>query len=321
MEREKFINDLNQVLNENTIKEMEQARREMKTRMKRATITAIIIVLAIVIMIVLLAFFNVAAKTEDSKLGYIVGTALEGIVAAAIIIWNKKDKGDKYNDVFQNKVVKPLVKLLYNDWKYIPEEGIDSEEFSETGMYVYNEYSSFGLTYGLISNNYQFKMSNLDVSRCRYDDSTSTVDPVFHGLFMKIKMQKILPDAIYLVDGKVFKKEMGEEWKDAPLQLDAEQFGKKYILYSQDMNLAKNIFSDNVKQELLRYYQIIKQRCEVVIKEGHIYLMFPNTYTFGNIIIYENRDQMYQELYKQYYVILKLVFDIANRIIEEVDKT
>ena len=47
--------------------------------------------------------------------------------------------------------------------------------------------------------------------------------------------------------------------------------------------------------------------------------MFPNTYTFGNIIIYENREQMYQELYKQY-AILKLIFNIANVILEEIEK-
>lgn len=316
MESERFKSILDQVLNESTIEEIEQARMEMKARMRNSTFIAVAIVLAIFIMIALIELCTIFPK---KGLEYIAGAILVGIVILAVITCKKKEKRDSYNEVLQDKIIKPLVKLAYNNYTYIPEDGINSSEFSETGIYVYNSYNSSGLTYGSISRDYQFRMTNLEVDRFVDNFSTDTWDltPIFHGLFMKIKVKKVFPNNIYLTDKRVLKKE--ENMPLRSLQLDEEQFGKKYILYSQDINLVENIFSDKVIQELLRYYHITKQKCEIVIKEGYIYLMFPNTYTFGNIIIYENREQMYQELYKQY-AILKLVFDIANVILEEIEK-
>lgn len=315
MESERFKSILDQVLNESTIKEIEQARMEMKERMRNSTFIAVAIVLVIFIMIALLALCTIFPK---KGLEYIVGAILVGIVILVVITCKEKDKRDSYNEVFQDKIIKPLIKLAYNNYTYTPEDGINSSEFSETGIYVYNRYNSSGLTYGSILRDYQFRMANLEVDRFVYNSNDNDIlTPIFHGLFMKIKVKKVFLNNIYLTDKRVLKKE--ENMPLRSLQLDEEQFGKKYILYSQDINLVENIFSDKVIQELLRYYHITKQKCEIVIKEGYIYLMFPNTYTFGNIIIYENREQMYQELYKQY-AILKLIFNIANVILEEIEK-
>lgn len=231
---------------------------------------------------------------------------------------NKYEKEDLYNEIYQNQIIKNLMKLLYDEpYSYAPIAGFPEELFKKLEIKKFNRYQSTNLISGTINQHYIFRMGNVSaiLRKYRYNHREYHDTNIFNGLLIEIELKKSFNHYFYLKkkENILFKnlEDIKKEFKLKEYKIN--NIENEVNIYSSDEE-----FAERVSSKLVEYYGMIKSNkiYEIAIKENFIYLMLPNIKVPGtDVILYENRESMYQELWKEYEK-FNFAFELTNSIVK-----
>ncbi len=297
---------------------LKQARETVRITSKKNTGSAITIVVS--------GYIAVMASLFENVIGNIVALLAVTVCLITIkkILNNKKEEKEPYNEIYQNNIIKPLMKLFYDEpYFYMPKLGILREVFQGIEIRNFDEYHSSNLINGTI-NHCTFKIANVKASNYKYNSNDHYVEHIiFKGMLMEIELPKSFNNYLYLKNKEnILFKNMSEIKKELKLKkykMKIHNLEEQFDIYTSDENFTERVLSDKIMQKLLEYRNMVNpsRNCELTIKKNYIYLTLPNTYVPGtNVILYEDRESMYQELWKEYEK-FNFLFELAHMIINQ----
>ncbi|MCI9039785.1 MAG: DUF3137 domain-containing protein [Clostridia bacterium] len=323
---EKFRDTFNQLIDENE-NELRQNREEVRYTSKINTIPITIMVICGVI--AFMGFF--IAEQTHNVIGAIIGVIALGICFGAVkrIQHIKIEEKDEYNEIYQNKIIKPLMKLFYNEpYTYMPLVGIPREVFEGIEYRKFNRYTSSNLIVGTIRQGYEFKMANVVAINSKYRYFTSNdVNKyedytVFNGVLVEIELKENFNHYLYLKSKRdILSKDLNEIRRELKLSKNKLKKSdiKEYNVYTSNEKFAEEILSKDIVSKLLEYSNMeTGEYCEMAIKENFIYLIIPNIEIPGTrVTLYEDRENMYQELWEEYKK-FGFAFELSNFMIDTI---
>lgn len=323
---EKFRYTLNQLIDDNE-NELRQTREEVRYTSKINTIPITIMVICGVI--AFMGFF--ITEQTHNVIGAIIGVIALGICFGAVkkIQHIKIEEKDGYNEIYQNKIIKPLMKLFYNEpYNYMPLVGIPREVFEGIEYRKFNRYTSSNLIVGTMRQGYEFKMANVVAINSKYRHFTnSNINrfndyTVINGVLVEIDLKETFNHYLYLKSKRdILSKDLNEMRRELKLsknKLKREDI-EEYNVYTSNEEFAEKILSKGIVSKLLKYSNMeTGEYCEMAIKENFIYLMIPNIKIPGTrVTLYEDRENMYQELWEEYKK-FDFAFELSHFMIDRI---
>lgn len=326
---EKFKNFCNKLIEENE-SELKYAREKVRVTSKKNTKPAIVITMSGVV--VLLGF--AVAEQINNIIGIAISllALLVGYVNVKKVIKEKMNEKDEYNEIYQQKIIKPLMQLFYKEpYCYTSVAGIPREVFEEIELRKFNMYSSTNLIVGTMKQKYNFKMANVVAKNRNYKNHLHNHEgeyydtTIFNGILIEIELNKIFNHYLYMKQKEnILYKDISEiesTLKIKKYELQNQDLRSKFEIYTSNQDFAKDILSTEIVEKLEKYENIESNKsCELVIKKNYVYLMLPNAYIPGtNVILYEDRENMVQKLWKQYekfYFAFEASEQIINKLME-----
>ena len=306
---------------------------EMKKQRKKASIERIInkrIIWAIEILlfIVIIAWFIcVGAEEEDMFVPEFCG--MLALLTPPLIALFKRKELDGYDLVYQEKIIKNLLRHFSSDLEFFPRESIDGIDYPKIGPGKYTDFYSTNVIKG--------KYKNSDVlialvnTAYTYDrkvykglfegwETKSEIRGEFLGLFMKVKLAKSTKTDLYLknrayLEQKVFDDFLGNvnnlEQKNIT-NVEVYGLNEVFEVYSHNLESAEQILNSEMKNLLMSINE--RQNFEFVIKDEYIYIRFWGS-TFFAAPQLRNVPEAKEILY-QNYEIFYLIFLLLNKFEE-----
>lgn len=240
-----------------------------------------------------------------------------------------REDDKRYNEVYQNKIIKPLMQLFYKEpYTYMPLVGFTRKIFEEIEYRKFQTYHSSNLILGTMKQDYEFKMANVVAINSKYRHFTnSTINrfndyTVFNGVLVEIEVKEAFNHYLYLKSKRdILSKDLNEMRRELKLsknKLKRENI-EEYNVYTSNEEFAEKILSKVIVSKLLEYSNMeTGEYCEMAIRENFIYLMIPNIEILGTrVTLYEDRENMYQELWEEYKK-FSFAFELSHFMIDRI---
>lgn len=326
MEEEEFKKLCNKLISKNE-ESLRIARENVRVSSKKNTLPAIILSVSFIVFII----SAILVEDTHNNFGYLL--ALLSVLAFAITIKKflhmKEEKSQPYNELYQDKIIKPLMQLFYNEpYVYMPDVGFPKIDFEKIELSNFNTYYSSNLILGKINKNTEFKAANVVAINTTYTTSTNdtvqSIDKeIFNGIVIELESPKVFNEFLYLkpkTKNSILLKPLSDFLKNFNLKqykINEENI-KDFDIYTSSEDFAQTIPLYNITQKFLACKKALSQNniCQLVIRKNHIYLMFPNAKIPGtNIILYDNNESMCQELWREFEK-FNYLFKLSNEILD-----
>lgn len=198
---EKFKDLYNQLIDENE-EALKSAQQKLKSTSKRNTRPAITFTISGVFALMCFIIAENAQKIYIKVLFIIVG--LLAILLCFNIFKKIKKRNEKdddlYNAIYQNKIIKSLMQLFYDEpYVCMPKIGITHDVFNKIQFKNFDSYVFSNLLVGTMNKNCSFKISNVYATEYRAGTSNSNNEKViFSGIVVEIELPKSLDYYLYI---------------------------------------------------------------------------------------------------------------------------
>lgn len=185
------------------------------------------------------------ASGIDLSVLFILG--IGGLIAGVVLLILSSKKKREYRAEYKDKVVKEIVNLMDDTWKYNPDDRISPEEYYSSKIFTkrYDRYKGDDLITGQLDKT-DFRCSEL---HSEYKTVTTDKDgnrkeqwhTIFKGLFFHADFNKeikgetfVLPDTAEKLLGKFGQKFQKMSSKGELVKLENQEFEKEFVVYGQD---------------------------------------------------------------------------------------
>lgn len=308
-----FDNMYNSLYGSN-ISSLEEMRRKAKIRR-----TIVYILSGIVVIGLIFAGYKrtLMSSTVDLVISIVSVIAIISVIILELFNYSAKKE---YIKTYKKNIVSNFIKLVSDDLTYEPDNVnsasiCDDYKNANFDNKSFNEFKSDDHIEGNVEDNIYIKLDDILVQKisARYTrEEESKV--VFQGIFGCTKTNKDINTCIKVTRNKysLFKDE-------TKVGIDNSNFEEIFDVYAENRILAMRIFTSDITNCLIDFYNKYQLDFEVVLKDNNIYLRFFTGAMFEPKIFGNSMDK---ELLAVYYSILKFVVDITkliNLTVQEID--
>lgn len=218
---------------------------------------------------------------------------------------------NKNRNIYETVIIPTLVNgveenLIYN--KKIENKAKNVEKRYLLSGFEEKKYDKFyceDFVIGQLNNEIPFEMVDIDVKR-RMENQPDEYEEAFKGIFAVSQVNKdvceeikISPDKFKIFDSR------------NRMQIDSSLFEEKFDIYSTDRMAVARIFTVDLMEEMIEFYEKYKIDFEITIKKNIVFLRFftGNMFEYKNLRMMANKRQLFL-----YYNVLKLVIDVTKGI-------
>lgn len=292
---------------------------EIKTeRTKRRTwMLVLIFIVDIVIIFVMSRKIHSVVNIEFCIRGVILPIAFcDAIIAIIVGIIFMRGKEARYNSIYKENILQELIKNFFDEVDYIPQKGMPANIYDE-GKYneYYNIYYSDDYVDAKLDNKYDMKMAEVHtVYETTHTDSEGNSyterTTKFHGLFVKIKMDKSIKNNLIIKQDKSIRKK-------EKLEMDSTEFEKLFDVSSEDNIIGMQILTPDVMELLIDYRNYLKRPFDICIYQDTIYIRVHCGTMFEAKI--NSKTFVDKEKTEQYYNMLRFVYKLTKEVIKMSD--
>jgi len=229
---------------------------------------------------------------------------LGGIIVffAIILIPRKTSK-------YKNEVIKSFITSINPEMSY----DNNVKKYLYTGLYKQSGFKDSASDRTYITDCIEYELNcgdkvtmfDLHLQHHGYGRNSS-ISEVFEGMFAKITREKNIGNKILIERNKFIK---GKN----RIKSDMPGFELFFDLYAEDKNAADMMISNDIKEEILRLYQIYGIMFEISIKGNELFIRFFTGALFESAVF--GTEISKRKLYKEY-VIFTSILEIIKRINE-----
>ena len=219
----------------------------------------------------------------------------------------------KYNLLYRNKILEPLLKLVCPELKYktISDDDISEIEKDYNGAKFNKPYLIFSITdciEGFISDKIYIKLVYIFAKK-----RVKNINPqdVFAGVFASTKCDKDIKTYV-----KISKNRQKIIEKENKVEMNSQEFKKYFYVYSENDVITKQVLTNEMMESLLYFYKKYKLKFEVVFVNNTIYLRFFSGDIFAAPLI---GSSINEDLFRTYSV-LKFVVEVTKKLNEIMGK-
>lgn len=231
----------------------------------------------------------------------------------------------KYRNEFKEKVIKSLVKEIDETFEYKPFSGVSPLDYKNAEFEMFDKFHAEDGITGKLSNGAEIKISDVvtDV-KVEEDDGDTIYNKVFSGIFCVIENSKKIEKALYLrKDSNDNELNINPDAKKLPydnlrIKFDSKEFENKFDIYSEDIEFAKKLLSEDVIDILIDFHNKSGVDYEFTIKDNYIYIRLWSGDMFETAEVEEY--SLSKKMIFNYYRILYFVITFSERLKKEYDK-
>lgn len=243
------------------------------------------------------------------------------IIGFIFIILGMNNKYKKqYELIYKKEIINKFIKLVSDKLEY-KAYNINSEQIK--GVYkaanfddkMFNIFEVDDYITGLLEDNINIQISDLDVKYRVNIGTRSETAMVFNGLFVQTDCNKDLGTYI-----KISREEIKTFIPNDIVEMDSEEFEKYFDIYSENKILAIQLLTSDVMTTLVDFYTRYHLEYEIVIRNNKIYMRFFTGEMFEPEILGSSMDE--KKLLFRYYCILKFIADVTkevNKALKEIE--
>ena len=297
--------------------ELDTLWQEAKKQNEKMKKIAIIICLIIDMFFIIMVLKNVTYLETISFLYIMIFALMMNIIIFAIITMCGKNskKQRQLTAKYKQVVISKIMSNFYDNLKYLPQNGMPEYIYEQLQYEYYNQYKSDDYFEAQINNKYNIQMAEVLTQEERtYKDSegetqTETVTK-FHGLFAKIIMDKSINSELKIMKDRTISK------KDR-LNMDSSEFEKHFDVKASNKIIGMQLLTADVMEELVQFENKANMKFDIVMKENEIYLRFHSGAMFevGNF----KKGVLNKEVIQKYFYMLKLTYDLSNKLINVIN--
>ena len=244
---------------------------------------------------------------------YIIDVLIFFIMA---FIFTKKEKN--YKPLFKEQIIKKMLNNFFTDLEYYPNRRLSALIYLEGNYEMYDDYYSEDYIEAKIDEKYNVNMAEVHTEKEEtYVDSDgnshTSRETVFHGIFAKIVIDKSINSNL-----RITYNNSGYKNK---LEMDSSEFEKNFDVFSSNKIIGMQLLTADVMEEILEFKEKNKKKgfFDIYIKENIIFLRFNCNSVFEPVL--SKNENKKEEGLKNYYDILKFIYEISNKIIKTIHDT
>lgn len=306
----------NELINKNESELSKLWEETKKEKIKR--ITLILVLIAIVDIAIIFVMSSQIHSVENTEFCIMVISPIIfcDVIIATIISILMRGKAVNYNSAYKENILEKLIKNFFDEVDYIPKKGMPAGIYDE-GKYneYYNRYYSDDYVDAKLDNKYDMKMAEVHTvyeSTHTDSDGHTHTDRVtkFHGLFVKIKMDKSIKNNLIIKQDKSIRKK-------EKLEMDSTEFEKLFDVSSEDNIIGMQILTPDVMELLIDYRNYLKRPFDICIYQDTIYIRVHCGTMFEAKI--NSKTFVDKEKTEQYYNMLRFVYKLTKEVIKMSD--
>ena len=243
--------------------ENEANNKLLKLDKEREKIKLKLIITISILSITVLAFFIGSSFDFEILLG---GSFLAFSIYVLIFSWITK----KFKKNYKNLIVEPLLKKVYPEISFNPNEKIPQYHFNKSDLFrtKYDRYLGEDLIEGEIED-IEFQCSELDVSKIEGSGKNRRRVTIFKGLYTIGSFNKhfkghtvVLPDIASNIFGSLIGQWLQSKniLRNNLVKMDNIKFEKEFVVYSTDEIEARYILTPAMMNRILIYKKILRNK-------------------------------------------------------------
>lgn len=312
---EKFTSLYNKLYNEN-FEELEGLRKKEAGDTMKILLPALVVVLFVFASHFVSLVFPIAT---------FVMILIAILFAFANVIWafikigsNSSGSKASYSEVFNEKIISPIIKEAIPESKYFPDKGLTETEYNKGEWEAYDRfYSEDKLIIPLKLAASEEEKTNLQIAEVhtedRQQDSEGNVSYVtrFYGMAGSVTLPKS-------INGKIKVKNDGTAlFSNDKIKMDMAEFEKLFDVQADDKIKAMQILTSDVMTDMIDVVKATKIKFEFYLKNDKMYIRFHTGPMFELDTL--GKTMKFEDL-KEYFdittLLSKVTTDICKTILE-----
>lgn len=270
-------------------------------RLKLETLAKIVVCLGLCIYVAKLSFHHF---NPDLQFWIFVVLPFLGTIGAVFSFFQVVS----FKKIYKKKVIELLIKGYNNSFKYYPDDGITSFEYSKSKFdEMFNKLYTEDLIVGKLEKGNEIKMSEVRASR-RTKESDSTT---FYGIYGFVKLDKIIPNSIIIKNNSIIE---GNNYNK--IELESSEFEKKFNLYATNKIHALKIFTTDLIDKITFLNKEIRSPYEIKIENSMIYFRCIYIGAFEAPFF---KDGISFDLLYKYFAMINYPIQVIEEIIKNID--
>ena len=203
--------------------------------------------------------------------------------------------------------------------------GLTQDVFDDGEFEKYDRFTSEDLTKGNLKNGCQFEMSEILTERkLGSSNGKDTYQKIYNGLLAKVEIPKPFENYLYL------RKDIKEQnffvrilsgklpFDELRVKVEPEEFEKLFDIYSSDKDVDDKLFTEEVKQLLMKFQKEMQMNFEITMKENSMYVRYWCGKMFE--VAELKKHSLDKDTLYRYYRMLDFVFNLTNTLLDILDE-
>lgn len=323
----KFINENREVFGEIEM----YHNKAVQERKNNKKIICIVEIILLTITILWIAVFE--HEERNDTIPELCGSV--ALLFPVMIALKNKQKLEKYEDIYQEKIIKYIIQYFSPNLEYYPHANIGYEDYQKMGTENFTEFNSSNVVKGLFKNNdiivskiitkytYTYKNYNGLFEDGRVFSTKINSEEKFDGIFIKAKLSKNIKADLYIKSKKHLEERLFNNFieninhteKKNIKSIDINELNQTFSIYSSNIDYCIKMLDWKMSKILLNIYD--NQNFDIVIKDNYIYIRFWIDGLFSNPPLKRNvndKDILYKN-YRIFYLIFYLLEKFEEKII------
>lgn len=201
--------------------------------------------------------------------GYIIPFIV--IVAVVIVVGISKSKQNK----FKNEVTSEIIKQMFPDADYRPNEHISKAEYDEIGLRRGGYFEGGDLLYATTSGGRKFRFCEINTYDRVHSGKTTTTVTVFNGGIFSFEYPKKFSSPVAIQKKGFNAAGSIKTWGEHKIETENVTFNKKFRVHAKDDETAFYICTPKFMDRLLNFSNTYKWGLLLSFKDNWVHIAIP----------------------------------------------
>ena len=201
--------------------------------------------------------------------GYIIPIIV--IIVVIIIVAVSKSKQKKY----KNEVTSQIIKEMFPDADYRPDEYISRDEYDEIGLRRGSYFEGSDLLYATTKGGRKFRFCEINTYDKTHTDKSTTTVTIFRGGIFSFEYPKKFTSAV-AIEKKGFNAAGSlKTWGEKKIETENVTFNKKFRVHAEDAETAFYICTPKFMDKLVEFSNVYKRGLLLSFKDNWVHIAIP----------------------------------------------
>lgn len=233
-------------------------------------------------------------------------------IIAGIYYLSRRLPTYKFEKVYEQEIIKPIVESYNNEIIYDLEKGISKEEYSLTGYPAGDKYYTGNY---FENRDASIRSSNITIlDKTTDEDGHTEYRTRFAGIFSIITLKNFSKDVITMsIDSDIINRIFQRKNK---IEVDSAEFEKNFDLYCENRVYAMEIFTADLLEKILDICENDNTKFDIKLNGNKLYVRYYRSTIFKVDLNKSMKKETMQKMYRNTHKLL----DLLNVLKENIDK-